>query len=54
MGLLKEYYHEYLSAEDFDYMFDGEYEAWVEQQEINQEQYELEKAAYEEALAAGK
>jgi hypothetical protein len=54
MGALKEYYHEYLSAEDFDYMFEGEYEAWMKQQEYNQEQYEEEKAAYEDALAAAK
>ena len=54
MGQLKEYYHEYLSAEDFDYMFDDEYEKWVQQQEINQEQYEAEKAAYEEALSLAK
>lgn len=30
MGLLKQYYDDYLSAEDFDLMFDDEYEIWLE------------------------
>lgn len=47
MGLLKEYHHEYLSSEDFDYMFDGEYEQWLENQEKTQEELELEKEAME-------
>jgi len=37
------YYYDYLSAEDFDLMTDEEIDNWLEQ-----------KAAYEEALAAGK
>lgn len=42
MGALKEYYHEeltydYLSAEEFDLMFDEEYENWlkVQQNKLN-------------------
>ena len=39
MGALKEYYHEeitydYLSAEEFDRMFDDEYENWLKIQRI--------------------
>lgn len=38
MGALKEYYHEeltydYLSAEEFDLMFNDEYELWLKAQE---------------------
>lgn len=38
MGALKEYYHEeltydYLSAEEFDLMFDSEYELWLKAQQ---------------------
>lgn len=29
MSAIKEYYHEYLSAEEFDYMFDDEYEQYL-------------------------
>jgi len=58
MGKMKEYYHEYLTAEDFDYMFDDEYEMWLENkrqaEEQQQEQYEAELSAYEEALGWGK
>ena len=42
MGKLKEYYHEYLTSEDFDYMTDDEYQQWL-----------AEKEAYEEALSFG-
>lgn len=37
MGALKEYHHEYLSAEEFDLMFDDEYEKWLEEKKINQD-----------------
>ena len=40
MGALKEYYTEYLSAEDFDLMFEGEYETWLENHKIEKEEYE--------------
>lgn len=33
MGLLKNYFYEYLSSEDFDLMFDDEYELWLDRQE---------------------
>ena len=39
MGALKEYYHEYLSAEDFDLMFDDEYELWLENKKVEYEEY---------------
>jgi hypothetical protein len=42
MGAMKEYYHEYLTAEEFDYMTDDDYEQWL-----------AEKGAYEEALSNG-
>jgi hypothetical protein len=33
MSNIKEYYHDYLTAEEFDYMFDDEYELWLETQQ---------------------
>jgi hypothetical protein len=30
MGLLKNHFDEYLSSEDFDLMFDDEYELWLD------------------------
>jgi hypothetical protein len=33
MGKLKDYYYDYLTSEDFDLMFDDEYEQWIKQQE---------------------
>ena len=54
MGQLKNFYHDYLSSEDFDLMFDDEYELYLENKKKCQEQeqqYEEEKAAYEEALS---
>ena len=40
MGALKQLYTEYLSAEDFDLMFDDEYEAWLENKRVEKEEYE--------------
>jgi hypothetical protein len=40
MGALKEHYTEYLSAEDFDLMFDDEYEVWLKNKQIEKEEYE--------------
>jgi hypothetical protein len=40
MGALKEYHHDYLTAEDFDLMFDDEYDGWVETNQIEKEEYE--------------
>ncbi len=54
MGALKQYHHEYLTAEDFDLMFDDEYEYWLQVKKQEEDQYLEEKAAYEEALAAVK
>lgn len=34
MSAIKEYYHDYLSAEEFDNMFDDEYELWIKEQEL--------------------
>jgi hypothetical protein len=51
MGQIKNYFNDYLSSEDFDLMFDDEYEQWLEQRQI---QLEAEQAAYEEALSAVK
>jgi len=33
MGSIKEYYYDYLTSEDFDLMYDDEYEQWIKQQE---------------------
>ena len=48
------YFQDYLSAEDFDLMLDGEYEVWKQRQEQLMEQFLAEKAAYEEALSLAK
>lgn len=40
MGALKEYHTEYLSAEEFDLMFDDEYELWLENHKVEKEEYE--------------
>jgi hypothetical protein len=40
MGALKQYHHDYLSAEDFDLMFDDEYEMWIQNKQIEKEEYE--------------
>jgi hypothetical protein len=41
MGKLKEYYHEYLTAEEFDLMTDEEYELWLQREkEAVEECYE--------------
>jgi hypothetical protein len=39
MGALKEHYHEYLTSEDFDLMFDDEYELWLENKQVEYEEY---------------
>jgi len=39
MGAIKEYYHEYLSAEEFDLMFDDEYEEWLNNKQVEYEEY---------------
>lgn len=59
MGQLKNYFIEYLTAEDFDYMTDDEFDYWLEtktaeEKKLQDEQYEEEKSAYEEALGWGK
>jgi hypothetical protein len=54
MGALKQYHHEYLTAEDFDLMFDDEYEYWLQVKKQEEDQYLEEKAAFEEALSAVK
>lgn len=33
MSLIKEYYHDYLTSEEFDLMYDDEFERWLEEQE---------------------
>lgn len=48
------YFQDYLSAEDFDLMMDGEYEVWKQRQEQLMEQFLAEKSAYEEALSLAK
>jgi predicted RNA-binding protein associated with RNAse of E/G family len=40
MGAMKEYYHEYLTDTEFDLMFDDEYEMWLENKQIEKEEYE--------------
>jgi hypothetical protein len=52
MGELKNYYTDYLSSEDFDLMFDDEYELWLKNRTT--EEIEEEKSAYEESLSWGK
>lgn len=54
MGKLKNYYFDYLSSEDFDLMFDDEYEEYLKAKEEYELQYEAEKEAYEEALSLAK
>jgi hypothetical protein len=43
MGQLKQMYDDYLSSEDFDLMFNDEYELWLEaktqEQKVEQEEY---------------
>ena len=43
MGQLKQMYDDYLTSEDFDLMFNDEYELWLEakteQQKVEQEEY---------------
>lgn len=39
MGLLKQYFHEYLTSEDYDNMTDDEYELWLVNYEITKEEY---------------
>jgi hypothetical protein len=39
MGALKEYHAEYLSDLDFDLMFDDEYEQWLENRKIEEQEY---------------
>lgn len=51
MGQIKNYFYDYLTSEDFDLMFDDEYEQWLKNR---QEQLDAEQAAYEEALSAVK
>jgi hypothetical protein len=38
MGQLKKYYDDYLSSEDFDLMFDDEYELWLNNKNKNKNQ----------------
>jgi hypothetical protein len=49
MGELKRHYEDYLSAEDFDLMFDDEYELWLINQnklkQKNQKLWEEQKGA---------
>ena len=40
MGALKQRFNDYLSAEDFDLMYDDEFELWLEQRELQREEYE--------------
>ena len=40
MGRLKELYEDYLSAREFDLMFDDEYELWLENHKVEKEEYE--------------
>jgi hypothetical protein len=40
MGALKQHFNDYLSAEDFDLMYDDEFELWLEQRELQREEYE--------------
>lgn len=40
MGALKQHFNDYLSAEDFDLMYDDEFELWLEQRELQKEEYE--------------
>lgn len=43
MGLLKEYYTEYLDSEEFDYQSDEEFYLWVEnKQQLEEKQKEME------------
>jgi hypothetical protein len=39
MGAIKEYYHDYLSSEEFDLMFDDEYELWLKNKQVEYEEY---------------
>lgn len=53
MGQIKNFYDDYLSSEDFDLMFDGEYEIWLEDQKAKQQQYEAEQEEYYQAIGDG-
>lgn len=39
MGQLKNYYDDYLSEEEFDLMFDDEYELWLKNKQAEYEEY---------------
>ena len=39
MGILKNYYEEHLSSEEFDLLFDDEYELWLQNKNYNESQY---------------
>lgn len=39
MGLLKQHYDKYLSDLEFDLMFDDEYEQWLENKKVEEEEY---------------
>ncbi len=39
MGQLKNAFEDFLSAEDFDLMFDDEYEQWLKDKKENEDQY---------------
>jgi hypothetical protein len=39
MGKLTQMYDDYLSSEEFDLMFDDEYETWLKNQEAQREEY---------------
>jgi hypothetical protein len=39
MGKLKEYYEDFLSAIEFDLMFDDEYDEWLKNKNRNENQY---------------
>ena len=41
MGLLKEYYTEYLDSEEFDYQSDEEFYLWVENKQKKQKEMEV-------------
>jgi hypothetical protein len=54
MGQIKRLLDDYLTNEEFDLMFDDEYEKWINaltKEQMIHEQFLAEKSAYEEMLA---
>jgi len=39
MGALKQMYDDYLSSEDFDLMFNDEYDLWLQNKQVEEEEY---------------